>query len=149
MRDMDLNEQKKPIYNAQKYPHKELTEKIIRVFYCVYNELGYGFLENVYLNAMSIELRLAGFCAELQPSIDVYYKKEIAGKYRADLIVNNLIIIELKATECLMPEHERQLMNYLRSTDKEVGLLLNFGMQPEIRRRLFTNDRKRNLRQSY
>ena len=128
-----------------KYKHQELTEKIIEAFYCVYNELGFGFLENVYQNALYFELLKRGFYVEAQKPINVYYQKNLVGKYKADLLVNNLIILELKAADYLVPENELQLINYLKATDKEVGLLLNFGMKPEIRRKIFDNDRKKNL----
>ena len=125
------------------YKHKELTEKIIQAFYCVYNELGYGFLENVYQKALYFELRNRGFQIEPQKTIDVYYQTQIVGKYKADFVVNDLVILELKAVDSLVTEHELQLINYLKATDKEVGLLLNFGMKPEIRRKAFDNDRKK------
>ena len=125
----------------EKYKHKELTDKIIQAFYRVYNELGFGFLENVYQNALYFELSKI-FKVEPQKTIEVYYQKQLVGKYKADLLVNDLIILELKAVDYLLEEHENQLINYLRATDKEVGLLLNFGMKPEIRRKAFDNDRK-------
>ena len=127
----------------EKYKYKELTDRIIQAFYCVYNELGFGFLENVYQNALYFELLTNGFKVEPQKSIDVYYQTQLVGKYKADLIVNDLVILELKAVDCLIAEHELQLINYLKATDKEVGLLLNFGMKPEIRRKAFDNDRKK------
>jgi len=129
------------------YKHKELTDKVIHAFYSVYNELGFGFLENVYQNALFFELQNRGFKVEPQKAIDVYYQTQLVGKYKADLIINDLIILELKAVEYLVEEHELQLINYLKATDKEVGLLLNFGMKPEIRRKAFDNNRK-NLRKS-
>ena len=122
---------------------KDLTEKIIRVFYDVYFELGYGFLEKVYHNAMLIELRSRGFACESQKKIQVFYKERDVGEYYADILVNDVIILELKAAEVLAPEHEQQLINYLRATQIEVGLLFNFGKKPEIRRKIFTNDRKK------
>ena len=125
------------------YKHKELTDRIIQAFYSVYNELGFGFLENVYQNALYFELLAAGLHVEAQSGIDVYYKTQLVGKYKADMLVDNLIIIELKAVEYLVKEHEYQLINYLKATDKEVGLLLNFGLKPEIRRKIFDNERKR------
>ena len=131
----------------EKYKHKELTDKIIQAFYCVYNELGFGFLENVYQNALYFELQNKGFKVEPQKAIDVYYQTQLVGKYKADLVVNDLIILELKAVDYLVEEHELQLINYLKATNKEVGLLLNFGMKPEIRRKAFNNERK-NLRKS-
>ena len=127
----------------EKYKHRELTDKIIQAFYCVYNELGFGFLENVYQNALYFELQNRGFQVEPQKAIDVYYQTRLVGKYKADLVVNNLIILELKAVDFLVEEHELQLINYLKATDKEVGLLLNFGMKPEIRRKAFDNNRKK------
>jgi len=126
----------------EKYKHKELTDKIIQAFYCVYNELGFGFLENVYQNALYFELVNRGFNVEPQKEINVYYQTQLVGKYRADLIVDNLVILELKAVDFLVAEHEFQLINYLKATNKEVGLLLNFGMKPEIRRKAFNNSRK-------
>jgi GxxExxY protein len=131
----------------EQYKHKELTNKIINAFYCVYNGLGFGFLENVYQNALYFELLNGGLNVEVQKAIDVYYQTQLVGKYKADLVVNDLIILELKAVDCLAIEHELQLINYLKATDKEVGLLLNFGKQPEIRRKVFDNERK-NLRKS-
>jgi len=131
----------------EKYKHKELTDKIIQAFYCVYNELGFGFWENVYQNALYFELLNNGFKVEPQKAIDVYYQTQLVGKYKADLVVNDLIILELKAVDYLVEEHELQLINYLKATNKEVGLLLNFGMKPEIRRKAFNNERK-NLRKS-
>ena len=126
----------------EKYKYKELTDKIIQAFYCVYNELGFGFLENVYQNALYFELQSKGFKVEPQKAIDVYYQTQLVGKYKADLIVNDLVILELKAVDYLIQEHELQLINYLKATDKEVGLLLNFGMKPEFRRKVFYNSRK-------
>ncbi|MCB0531580.1 MAG: GxxExxY protein [Saprospiraceae bacterium] len=122
--------------------HKDLVDLILKAFYDVYNELGYGFLEKVYQNAMYWELRSRGFSVEAQKQIKVFYKNVEVGEYYPDLIVDDLIILELKAQEILLNEHEIQLINYLRSTDKEVGLLLNFGKKPEFRRKIFSNQRK-------
>ena len=122
--------------------HKELTDEIIKTYYDVYNELGYGFLEKVYQNSMFIELKSRGFTVEAQKQIKVHYKGKEVGEYYADLIINNLIILELKATEVIVKEFEWQLINYLRATDIEVGLLLNFGTKPEFRRKVFDNSRK-------
>ena len=127
----------------EKYKYQELTNRIIQSFYNVYNELGYGFLENVYQNALFFELKNNGFDVEAQKAIDVYYQTQLVGKYKADLIVDDLIILELKAVDYLLEEHENQLINYLKATDKEVGLLLNFGSKPEIRRKAFDNNRKK------
>ena len=124
-------------YQDSKY--KPLTEKIIKIFYRVYNSLGYGFLEKVYENAMVIELRKMGCLVEAQKNIKVYYNKEEIGDYYADLLVDDLVIVELKAAENLCEEHECQLINYLKATNKEVGLLLNFGKKAEFKRKVFSN----------
>jgi GxxExxY protein len=126
-----------------KYLHSDLTDKIIDHFFKVYNKLGYGFLEKVYENAMIIELRKNGFHVESQKKISVYYEGESVGEYYADLIVDGLVIIELKAADCLCSEHANQLLNYLRATDIEVGLLLNFGKEAGIKRKTFFNSDKR------
>ena len=122
--------------------HNKLTNIIIRAFFSVYNELGFGFLENVYQNALFLELLNNQLKVEAQKVIKVYYKENIVGNYKADLIVNDIIIVELKAVEYLVEEHELQLINYLKASNIEIGLLLNFGKKPEIRRKIFTNDRK-------
>jgi GxxExxY protein len=122
--------------------HKEITDTIIKCFFKVYNKLGFGFLEKVYENALLLELRNAGLHAEKQFQIKVVYDDFVVGEYYADILVNNIIIIEIKASENLIDEHEYQLINYLKATDIEVGLLLNFGKKPEIRRKIFTNDCK-------
>jgi GxxExxY protein len=124
---------------------EELSGKVIGVFYAVYNTLGHGFLEKVYENAMMIELRKAGLHPEQQKRIDVYYYGEIVGEYFADIVVNELIILELKAAEAIAPEHEAQLLNYLKGTEVELGLLFNFGPKPQFIRQILTNDKK-NLR---
>jgi GxxExxY protein len=124
----------------ENYKHSELTEKIIKAFYKVYNTLGYGFLEKVYENALFIELESIGFNIKKQEPIKVYYEGKEVGVYFADLIVNNTIIIELKATEYLIEENESQLINYLKATEMEVGLLLNFGKKPEVKRKVYSNN---------
>ncbi|MES1224217.1 MAG: GxxExxY protein [Bacteroidota bacterium] len=122
--------------------HEEITELIIKAFYKVYNTLGYGFLERVYLNALLIELKEMGFKAEINQRIYVYYHGNVVGDYVADMIVEDIIICELKANENLSEENEHQLVNYLKATEMEVGLLLNFGKRPEIRRKIYDNDKK-------
>ncbi|MDI5948317.1 GxxExxY protein [Flavobacterium yafengii] len=122
--------------------HKELSESILKVFYDVYNELGYGFLEKVYQNAMYLELKSQGFKVEPQKQIKVYYKNELVGDFFADLLINDLIILELKACDSLVKAHYVQTLNYLKATNIEIGLLLNFGEKPEIKRLIFTNNRK-------
>lgn len=124
----------------EEYQHKKLTSSIIGCFYNVYNKLGYGFLEKVYENALKYELEKRGFIVQKQRPIKVYYDDVLVGEYFADLIVNNKVIIELKAAESLCEEHEYQLINYLKATEIEVGLLLNFGKKPEIRRKIFSNN---------
>lgn len=121
---------------------QEITNKIIKAFYKVYNNLGYGFLEKVYENSLLYELQKAGFSCEKQKQIKVYYENTKVGEYFADLIVENKVIVELKAAENLCYEHECQLINYLKATNIEVGLLLNFGQKPQFKRKIFTNDRK-------
>ncbi|WP_338769576.1 GxxExxY protein [Bernardetia sp. ABR2-2B] len=113
----------------------ELTEKIIKGYYTVYNKLGYGFLENVYEKALSIELTRMGLHAKTQVPIKVYYDDFEVGLYFADILVNDVVILELKAVQNISSVHEAQLYNYLKATGIEVGLLLNFGLEPKIRRR--------------
>ncbi|SFB29591.1 GxxExxY protein [Flavobacterium swingsii] len=122
--------------------HKDLTDLILKTYYEVYNELGYGFLEKVYQNALYIELKNKGLDVVPQKKIKVYYKNLEVGDYYADLMVNDIIILELKAAEYIVEEFEHQLLNYLTGTDCEVGLLLNFGKKPEFRRKVFENKRK-------
>ena len=124
------------------YKYQELTEKIIGVFYKVYNNLGYGFLEKVYENAMMLDFNKEQIPAVSQYPIKVLYEGEIVGEYFADILVDNKVIVEIKAVKNLASENEAQLLNYLKATDKEVGLLLNFGPEPEIKRKVFDNFRK-------
>jgi len=122
--------------------YKELTGEVLKIFYEVYNELGYGFLERVYQNALYYELKKQNFAVEAQKKIKVFYKEIEVGDYFADIIVNNCLILELKSAESISKEHHAQLINYLKSTDCEVGLLLNFGKKPEFIRKVFENYRK-------
>ena len=124
------------------YQYGDLTEKIIKCFYNVYHSLGYGFLEKVYENSFALELKQNGLFVVQQMPIKVSYKEQPVGDYFADLVVENKIILELKAQEILIPENEAQLLNYLKATEYEIGLLLNFGKKPEIKRRIFSNDLK-------
>jgi len=121
--------------------HGELTAKIISSFFKVYNTLGYGFLEKVYENALAIELKRAELNVLQQQNIKVYYENQVVGDYFADIVADQ-VILEIKAAEGLRGENRAQLINYLKATDKEVGLLLNFGKTPEFKRVIFTNDRK-------
>jgi GxxExxY protein len=122
--------------------HASLTQKIIRIFYQVYNELGFGFLEAVYENAMAIALSEAGIRAVQQAPIPVFFRGRQVGDYRCDLLVEDKIILELKAVKTIMPEHHAQALHYLRSTEIEVALILNFGEKPSFNRLVFDNDRK-------
>lgn len=123
--------------------YKNKTQKIIEAFYTVYNTLGYGFLERVYQNSLLIELKKMEFECLKEYPIKVFYDDVNVGDYRADIIVDNCIIIEIKAAEGLAEENEYQLINYLKATELEVGLLLNFGKKPEFRRKIFSNERKK------
>jgi len=125
--------------------HEKLTEQIIGAFYTVYNVLGYGFLEKVYENALAIELRKMGLTVVQQAPIKVYYAGAVVGEYYADLLVADAVIVEIKAVRALAKEHEAQLLNYLKATPYEVGLLLNFGPKPEIKRKVYDNERKGGL----
>jgi GxxExxY protein len=119
--------------------HSELTGQIIKVFYKVYNSLGYGFLEKVYENAMCIELKNQGSKCTSQYPINVYYDSKHVGEYFADILVADKVILELKAAKAIHEEHEAQLINYLRAIDIEIGLLFNFGKEPEFKRKIYTN----------
>jgi len=123
--------------------HRDLTNKIIGTFFEVYNELGFGFLESVYENALVIALREKGFKVEQQVSIPVWFRGQRVGDFVADLLVENVIILELKAVRAFDESHKAQLLNYLRATEIEVGLLLNFGQSAEFKRMAFDNDRKK------
>jgi GxxExxY protein len=128
--------------NAMVLKHSGLTDAIIRAFYVVYNALGYGFLEKVYAHALAIELRQMNYQVETEVRITIYYRFEVVGEYYADLLLDGKVIIEIKATKEIAPEHEAQLLNYLRATPYAVGLLLNFGPKPEYIRKAFDNSRK-------
>ena len=134
--------------NTEDFLHKEITDKIIACFYKVYNKLGFGFLEKVYERAMLIELRRLGLKAEEQRLVKVFYDEFVVGEFTADILVEGKVFVENKALKKLCEENENQLINYLKSTEIEVGLLLNFGPKPEIKRKIFTNDRKPHLKLS-
>ena len=121
---------------------KELIDIIISCFYQVYNDLGYGFLERVYQNALYFALMDEGLKCETEKLIKVYHNGRIVGDYRADLLVEDCVLLELKACEELNPAHETQLINYLKATTIEVGYLLNFGKKPRYSRKIFSNNRK-------
>ena len=125
-----------------RYLHSELTDRIIKQFYDVYNELGFGFLESVYEEALSRALVSAGFRTSRQSCLPVTFRGEIIAEFKADIVVDDKVILELKAARSVEPAHEAQLLNYLRATNVEVGLLLNFGPHPQVRRLVFSNQRK-------
>ena len=128
-----------------KYLYQGLTEKIIKAYYNVYNEPGYDFLEKVYDNALMIELQSLRLNCDKQKPISVSFKGYNIGEYFTDIIVENKVIIELKAVEGLIEEHEALLLNYLRATEIEVGLLLNFGKKPQFKRKIFENIYKKSV----
>jgi GxxExxY protein len=123
----------------------EVTGKIIQAFYKVYNALGYGFNERVYGKALEIELRKVGLTVEREKSVHVFYEGQVIGEYFVDLLVNGAVIVELKAVRYILEEHEAQLLNYLKATKIEVGLLMNFGIKPDYKRKVFDNDKKGSL----
>lgn len=124
------------------YKHSDITELVIKAFYNVYNKLGYGFLEKVYENALVIECRKLGLTCHVQCPVEVFYDNTQVGLYIADMIVNGFVIVEIKAATAIAPEHEVQLINYLKATEIEVGLLLNFGKKPEFKRKVFSSEFK-------
>jgi GxxExxY protein len=130
--------------NMEERQHSRITDHVICCYYNVYNKLGYGFLEKVYEKALLIELKGRDVSAVPQHPIIVHYEGHIIGEYFSDLLVENKVIVEIKATRNFLPEHDAQLLNYLKATDIEVGLLLNFGPKPEVRRKAFSNTRKAN-----
>jgi len=129
--------------DQREYKYSELTEQVIGAYYEVYNELGFGFFENVYEGAMAVALKSKGLDLQRQVAIPVWFRGQKIGVYEADLVINGCVIIELKACRTLEPAHEAQLLHYLRSTAIEVGLLLNFGPKPQVRRLAFGNERKK------
>ena len=123
--------------------HRQLTEKIIGTFYDVYNELGHGFIESVYEKSLAIALREEGFEVFQQVAIPVWFRGIQVGDFDADLMIEQTVIAELKSARSIDPAHVAQLLNYLKATEIEVGLLLNFGPKPELKRLVFENSRKR------
>lgn len=124
------------------YKHSELTDLVIGVFYDVYNELGFGFLESVYRNSLRLALIQKGLTVDKEVSVSVFFRGHSVGDFHADLVVNGVLLLELKTAERIIPAHESQLLNYLRSTELEIGLILNFGPRPQVRRLLLDNSRK-------
>jgi GxxExxY protein len=127
--------------------HEELTERIIKAFYSVYNDLGHGFLESAYEEAMAVCFRENGIRFSRQHAVPVWFHGQKIGEFRADFIIEDAVLLELKALQALDAMHHAQLVNYLNATELEVGLLLNFGPKPQIQRRMLDNDRKKGLAQ--
>lgn len=128
--------------NEHERKHWDLCHQIVGIFYEVYNELGYGFLEAVYEEALTRALKGAGFHVDRQIPTPIWFRGAIIGDYKADLIVNGVVLLELKAAQNIDPSHKAQILNYLRATEIEVGLLLNFGPKPQFHRCVFENNRK-------
>lgn len=128
--------------NLHELKHGELTNRIIGVFYQVYNELGFGFLESVYHRSLELALRSAGLKVCSPVEVPVWFRGHQVGDFEGDIMVDNCVLLELKSARCLDDSHQAQLLNYLRATDIEIGLLLNFGVKPEFKRLIFDNARK-------
>ena len=128
--------------DKNRFKHKEITEKIIGVFYEVYNELGHGFLESVYEKSLEVAFNSMGLRVCRQIEIPVSFRGQRVGIFTADMLVEDCVLLELKAARALDSAHQAQLLNYLRATEIEVGLLLNFGLKPEFKRLIFDNPRK-------
>src|SRR5438309_12004372 len=128
--------------DKHRFKHKEITDKIIKVFYEVYNELGHGFLDSVYERSLEIALNSLGLRVVRQIEIPVWFRGKPVGDFTADVLVEDCVLLELKAARALDSSHQAQLLNYLRATEIEVGLLLNFGLKPEFKRLIFDNPRK-------
>ena len=126
--------------------YADLSEKIIKVFYQVHTEFGYGFSEKVYQKVFGIALRENGLKVDEQIPIKVYYHGQVVGEFFGDMLVNEVILLELKAANALLDEHEAQLLNYLKATTIEVGYVLNFGKSATFKRKVYDNDRKGSLR---
>ena len=124
------------------FKHQELTTKIIGVFYNVYNELGHGFLESVYQKSLHLAFNEAGLTVHAVVDIPVWFRGHQVGRFEADMLIEKCVLLELKAVRALDSSHHAQLLNYLRATEIEVGLLLNFGVKPEFKRLVFNNSRK-------
>jgi GxxExxY protein len=128
--------------NEHGLKHKQLTGKIIGVFYQVFDELGHGFLESVYQKSLAISLREAGLDVCWPVAIPVWFRGHQVGSFEGDMLVERSVLLELKAVRTLDSSHQAQLLNYLRATEIEIGLLLNFGVKPEFKRLVFDNARK-------
>ena len=129
---------------THRFKHGEITQKVIGVFFDVFNELGHGFLESVYEKSLELALNAIGIDVRRKIEIPVWFRRTQVGDFEADMLVEGCVLLELKAVRRLDSSHEAQLLNYLRATDIEVGLLLNFGLKPEFKRLIFDNARKSN-----
>ena len=125
--------------------HSKLTEKILGAFFQVHKELGYGFSEKVYENALAMLLIEMGLKVEQQMHLYVFCHGRVVGEYIADLVINDTVLMELKATQKIIEDHAAQLLNYLKATNIEVGPVLNFGPNAEFRRKIYDNERKGSL----
>ena len=141
MKISQISENQCPIMKP--YKHQPITGSIIKAFYMVYNTLGHGFLERVYQASLAIEIRELGLTVAAEAPIQVHYRGRLVGDYYADLLVADKIIVELKAAQTLTDAHEAQLLNYLKATPYEVGLLLNFGPKPQVKRKIYDNRYKK------
>ena len=119
----------------QDFKYKEIVDKIINIFYKVYNQLGYGFSEKVYKSAIMIEFKKEGIPSVSQSGIKVFYKGEIIDEHYADILVDNKVLVKIKAAKELVEDNEAQLLHYLEATDIEAGILLNFGTRPKVKLR--------------
>jgi GxxExxY protein len=128
--------------DSHRFKHREITEKIIKIFYEVYNELGHGFLESVYEKSLEVAFNALELKVRRQVEIPVWFRGHQVGDFTADMLVESCVMLELKAAHALDSAHEAQLLNYLRATEIEVGLLLNFGLKPQFKRLIFDNPRK-------
>jgi len=116
------------------YKHQDLTEQIINAAYTVNNTLGYGFLKKVYHNSLVIELKKRGIFIEQEKPIKVKYDNQLVGEYFADIVVDNKVVVEVKAVDKHNPAFDAQLLNYLKATGLEVGLIINFGPSVKVKR---------------
>ncbi|MFZ5657128.1 MAG: GxxExxY protein [Pseudomonadota bacterium] len=126
--------------DAEHLASASTTERVIRAFHATYNELGYGFLESVYESALAICMADEGLVVERQVPVPVYFRGQAVGDFRIDLLVERDVVVEVKAASSIAREHEAQLLNYLKATDRHVGLLLNFGPRPQFKRMVMGRD---------
>jgi GxxExxY protein len=140
-----IRHEESEVFMMDNFKHKDLTDKILKAFYRVYNTLGYGFLEKVYERALALDLASAGLRVARQQPVKVFYGGNPVGDYFADIVVENKIIIEVKIADAICDAHIAQLRNYLKATEMEVGLLLNFGPEPKFARKIFSNENKQQL----